>query len=120
MSEQAIKAGKKVDGEKKEATVYHDLGDNLQEMIDKYGEDTVFTLAQREASRKLKAAIRRELKAGTDPEAVPDRLADWRPDVKHTVQQDPEQAAEQAFSAMSKEKQEEYLRKMREKVQNQE
>lgn len=116
MSEQPVKAGKKVGDEKKEATVYYDFGDNLQEMVEKYGEKTVYTLAEREASRKLKSAIRRELKAGTDPENVPDRLADWRPDVKHTVQQDPEQAAEQAFAAMSKEKQEAYLQKMRDKV----
>lgn len=111
-----VKAGKTVNDEKVEATVYYDFGADISEMIDKYGEDQVFALALSEGKRKLKAAIRRELDNGTAPDDVPDRLSTWRPDVKHQVAQDPEDAAVAAFNAMSEEAQEKYLAKMREKI----
>lgn len=117
MSKEPIKAGKTVDEEKKEAEVYYDFGENIHEMVDKFGEDQVYAMAKREGTRKLQSAIRRELKAGTDPEAIPDRLASWSPNVKHKVQKDPEEAAEEAFSAMSPEAQEKYLEKIRKKIQ---
>lgn len=112
-----ITAGATVNDEKVESTVYKDFGSDLSELSEKFGEQQIYNLAVGALEKKVKSAIRRELKAGTNPEEVNKRLENWKPDVKHKVAKDPKEAATQAFLSMSDEQQEEYLANLRSKME---
>lgn len=121
MAQEIVEAGKtiEVDGEEQHVTakVFYDAGSNLDDAVDKYGEDLVFGLYKSEMFKKLKSAIRRELNSGTPPDQVPDRLSNWRPDKPHHVAKNPEQAGLDAFDQMTPEQQQEHLEKIRRKLQ---
>lgn len=122
MAQETVEAGKRIEdpetGEKEKVTgkVYYDAGSDLEEMKELFGEDLVYKSAKNEIHRKLKSAIRRELKNGTDPEDIPENLKDWRPDTPHTVSKSPDKQAEEAFNAMSEEQQLKKLKELEEKI----
>lgn len=116
MSERKFEASKTVNDEKITAAVFKDFGDDLQDLVDNFGEDQVYNLAFSKLESKLKSAIRREIDAGTPPDAIPERLKSWSPNIKHKVAKNPEEEATQAFLQMSPEKQEEHLEKLRKKL----
>lgn len=121
MSERKFEASKTVeleDGteEKREAAVFMDFGDNLDEMVEVFDEDTVYKLAFSKADSKVKSAIRKLLGEGIPPEEVPQRLSSWKPGVTLKVTANPEQESENLFAQMTPEQQEAHLEKLRAKL----
>jgi hypothetical protein len=116
MSQQEFEASKTVGEEKKTGKIFRDFGDNLEEMIDKFGEDLVYKLAFSEVDSKLKSAIRRELGSGTTEEDIPEKLKDWRPDVRHSVKKSPLESSVDQFGSLPPDVQEEHLKRLREKL----
>lgn len=85
------------------------VGENLDEDVEMYGEDTVRDLWLRQAVVKAQSAIRRELQNGTHPEDIAEQLGGWRPDITHTTTKDPKTSIKQDFKKLSGEERAELL-----------
>lgn len=101
---------------KVEVTVDFDVGDNLADAVDKYGEDIVFERWKRQAKRDLGNAIRTSLNSGKTPERVAEELSDWRPDVTRRTTGTSKDVVEQ-FEDLPEDQQEEKLEELLEIAQ---
>ena len=63
-------------------TVEYDFGDNLQEMVKKFGEDVVYNRAKASFVIDLQAAIRRAIQAKKKPKQIQEELASWKPGLR--------------------------------------
>ncbi len=85
------------------------VGENIEEDIEMYGEETVRDLWLRQLVVKAQAGIRRELSNGTHPNDIAEAMSGWRPDVQHTVKKDPKASIKSDFSKLSPEEKAELL-----------
>lgn len=97
---------------KVEAQVTFDVGDDIQDAMEKYGVETVFERWKRQVKRDLGNAIRSALNNGATPEQVEDRLEDWRPDVTNRGVAGQSQSLEEQFENLSPEEQREKLQEL--------
>lgn len=95
-----------------EAEVTFDVGDDLNDAVEMYGEDIVFERWQRQVKRDLGNAIRSALNNGATPEQAESRLADWRPDVTNRGVTSSTKSLEEQFQELSEEQQQEKLREL--------
>lgn len=111
MAHVEVKATADVEGheERLEGRFNFQIGENIQEDIEMFGEDVIRDMWTRAATVKAQAAIRRELENGTHPDDIPEALSDWRPDVQHTTQKDPKLTIKQKFAQLSDEERAEVL-----------
>ena len=76
-----IKATKKINDVDKVAAVAYDFGATLEESVEKFGSDVVFTNFKRTAVITAQAAIRRMLEGGKSEEEIISAMSSWKPGV---------------------------------------
>lgn len=111
-----IKASKKIDNEDKAAAVAYDFGATLEEAIEKFGADVVFTSFKRTAVITGQAAIRRMLEGGKGEEEIVAAMGDWKPGVALTGSIDPVASLISKWDSYTPEKQAEVLAKLKDKT----
>jgi hypothetical protein len=87
-------------------TIGYDFGDDLSEMTDKFGADTVFSNARAQMKIGLQAAMRRYIADGKD---VTTLVGLWAPGVQLERKVDPIAAVKSAFANMSDEEKAAFL-----------
>jgi len=92
-------------------SVDFDVGDNLADAVDKYGEDIVFERWKRQVRRDLGNAVRTSLNSGKTPVQVESELEDWRPDVTRRTGSSSKDVVEQ-FEELDENEQEEKLEEL--------
>ena len=93
-----------------EATINYDFGENLEEMIEKFGDSVVFTNARSNMKIVLQAAMRRRLEAGQPTE---DLAANWKPGVQMERIIDPIAAAKAKYATMTDDEKAAFLEDLR-------
>ena len=63
-------------------TIEYDFGDNLRELVAKFGEEVVYNRAKAAFIIDLQAAIRRHIQAGKKQKEIQKELANWKPGMK--------------------------------------
>ena len=76
-----ITARKMVDGVQQEAVIASDLGDTLEDAIEKFGDEVVFSNFKQSAKITAQAAMRRYLESGLDNSAIAEKMSAWKPGV---------------------------------------
>jgi len=105
MTDVEIKAKKKIGDEDKEATIYVDLGEDLEQAITKFGEAVVFSNFKASAKITAQAAMRRYLEAKKSAEEIVRLMAAWKPGVAIERVSDPVAAFKAKFASMTPEEQ---------------
>jgi len=105
MGDVEIKAKKKIGDEDKEATIYADFGEDLEDAITKFGEAVVFSNFKASAKITAQAAMRRYLEAKKSVEEIVKLMAAWKPGVAIERVSDPVAAFKAKFAGMSAEEQ---------------
>jgi hypothetical protein len=108
-----VTAKKKIGDVDKAATIAYDFGENLKDMIAKFGEEVVFTNARGSFVITAQAAMRRYLEGGKSAEEVSAIMASWKPGVALARQVDPVASLVAQWGSYSPEKQQEILKKLR-------
>jgi hypothetical protein len=103
MSDIEIKAKKVIGDETKDAIIFYDFGDNLDEALEKFDKNVIFTNFRASAKITAQAAMRRYLEAGKDAEAIVELMKSWKPGVALERKSDPVAAFKAKFAAMSEE-----------------
>lgn len=85
-------------------------GDTLEEAIERYGEEFVFSNYKRSVIVASQGKVRRELDAGTPISTVEDNLDDLDPTEQRSTIQDPQVQAMRAFNNMSDEQKEQFMK----------
>lgn len=112
------KATKEVNGEKREAVVYLDLGGSASEMIEMFNDGVVHDLAIRSAKIKAQSQIRSLLEAGKSQEEIAKEFVSFDPSAsRRPTPKDPVQAILSGFGNLDPEKREEVLKSLRESMQ---
>lgn len=111
-----IKATGKPEGaeERVEGSIDFEVGNNVNEAVEKFGEELIFEFFKRALIVKAQAAIRREIENGTHPNDLQQVLGTWDPAQTHTVRRDPKSSILKDFSALSEEERMEILNALRE------
>lgn len=94
------------------ATIGVNVGDNLREAVELYGEDFVYDNYVRQVVVSAQGKVRRELDAGTPVSAVEQEFDDLDPTEKRTSVQDPQAQAMRALKKMSPEQRERFRQLM--------
>jgi len=105
MADVEIKAKKKVGDEDKEATIYVDFGEDLEDAITKFGESVVFSNFKASVKITAQAAMRRYLEAGKSSEEVVKLMAVWKPGVAIERASDLAATFKAKFASMTPEEQ---------------
>ena len=82
------------------ATIEYDFGTDLHAMIEKFGEDVVFSNARQAMKITAQAAMRRLLKAGKDQASIQETLNGWKPGVQLERTVDPVANFKNKFAGM--------------------
>lgn len=77
-----ITAKKKINDEERAATIHIELGENLENAIELFTADVVFSNFVANAKITAQAAVRRMLETGLDSDAIQTRMNDWKPGQK--------------------------------------
>lgn len=102
-----VKATKQ--GMDREVTAIVDLGDTLQDAIEKFGEEVVFTNFVSQAKIRAQAIMRDLLTDGKSDEDISTFMASWKPGSTRERIVDPKAAFLKKFDGMTKEEQEEFI-----------
>lgn len=97
------------------ASILYDFGEDVDEAIEKFGGDVVYSGFCKSSIIVAQAAIRRYLETGASEEQIQEKLADWKPGVAMTRVVDPVGAILNKFGDMSDEEQGALIDKLREK-----
>lgn len=114
MAATEIKA-KLSDGERQFVGSY-DFGENLDQMVEKFGKEVVMTNARANMVITAQSVCRRGIKAGKSDAEIQDILTAWKPGVQAAAISDPLGALERAFAAATPEKQAELLKAVQERL----
>lgn len=104
----------KVNGE---ATVLVDLGENLDDAVERFGKDVVFSNYLANVKITVQGGIRRYLEAGLDVDAIQDKFTDYKPGVTLDRVVDPVAALAAKFAKMSPEEQAKAFADLKEKLE---
>jgi predicted RNA-binding protein len=110
-----IKATKKIGDVEKVAAVAYDFGDNLDQAVEKFGADVVFTNFKRTAVITAQAAIRRMLEDNKSDEEITSKMSQWKPGVALERVIDPVASLVGKWDSYTQEEQNEILKKLRSK-----
>lgn len=110
-----IKATGKPEGaeERVEGSFDMEIGKNIKEAKDKFGEELVYDLFKRALAVKAQAAIRREIENETHPDDLQQILGNWDPSQTHTVRKDPKQNILKDFASLPEAERQEILDALR-------
>lgn len=89
-----------------------DLGDNLEDAVQKFTPEVVFTNFQSQAKIRAQAIMRDMLTEGKTDEEIATFMASWKPGVTRERSVDPTAAILGKFGNMSKEEQDAFLEKL--------
>jgi hypothetical protein len=109
-----VKATKQ--GTDREVVAMVDLGDNLQDAIEKFGEEVVFTNFQAQAKIRAQAIMRDMLTAGKTDEEINEFMASWKPGSARERITDPKIAFLRRFEKLSEEEQNKYIEELMAKI----
>lgn len=115
-------AAEKVSAKTKEKpnpiTVEYDFGDgSLKGLVEKFGEDVVFSRAKSALVIDLQALMRREIEGKEFTEAkLKEKVAKWKPSVVSGVRRSASERVEDTVSKMSVEEQTKLLAELQKKV----
>jgi len=101
MSQIEIKAKKVIGDETKDAVVYYDFGENLEQALDLFDEKVIFSNFRASAKITAQAAMRRYLEAGKSVEEIAELMKNWKPGVALERKSDPVAAFKAKFASMS-------------------
>jgi len=101
MSQIEIKAKKVIGDETKDAVVYYDFGENLEQALDLFDEKVIFSNFRASAKITAQAAMRRYLEAGKSAEEIAELMKNWKPGVALERKSDPVAAFKAKFASMS-------------------
>jgi len=101
MSQIEIKAKKVIGDETKDAVVYYDFGENLEQALDLFDEKVIFSNFRASAKITAQAAMRRYLDAGKSGEEIAELMKNWKPGVALERKSDPVAAFKAKFASMS-------------------
>lgn len=88
------------------AAITYDFGKDLDEMVDKFGTEVVFTNARANMKISLQGIMRRRVEAG---ESCDDLTVTWKPGVQLERTVNPLEAARKALANMTEEERQEYI-----------
>ena len=94
-------------------TVTYDFGENLAEAVQLFGEEVVFTGFRHNATIALQGLVRPELDKGTDPEAIKQKAAAWKPGVVTRSASDPISAIVGKWATMTDEQRKALMQKLK-------
>jgi len=100
--------------DEKEGTINYDFGADLDEAVEMFGADVVFSRYRAAAKIDLQAVMRRYLAAGKDCEELAEK---WKPGMVMERVVDPKAAAKNAFAKMSEEEKEAFLAELRSQME---
>lgn len=95
-----------------EVTINFDFGSNLDEMVEKFGSDVVFTNARANMKITLQGVIRRYIAAGKSADEIASVCADWKPGMQMERTVDPIAAARKAMANMDDESKQAFIEKL--------
>ena len=87
----------------REVEVMIDLGENLQDATEKFGEEVVYTNFKASAVITAQAACRRYMEKGLDDDAIQSKLSAWKPGVAAERVADPMSSIMSKFNSLSAE-----------------
>jgi len=93
-----------------EGTIPYNFGENLDEMVELFGDNVTFTNARANMKITLQAAMRRRLEAG---QPVEDLTDSWKPGVQMERIVDPVAAAKAKYAKMNSEERAAFLEELR-------
>jgi hypothetical protein len=97
-----------------ECAVSYDMGDTVQELVQQFGEEVVYSRARQSLIIAIQAYIRGQLEAGKQPEEIQEAVADWKPGVRRPAKT-PEDRAREALQSMSAEQRQAFLKELKSK-----
>ena len=89
-----------------------DFGANLDEMVEKFGGEVVFTQARAAMKIALQGIMRRYLENGKSVEEIAAIAADWKPGVQMERTVDPIAAARKAMATMDDAEKQAFIEKL--------
>jgi hypothetical protein len=95
-----VTAKAKVGEDEVSASVQWNMGEDLMEMCDLYGEDHVYNAASANVTSQVQGVIRRGIKAGKSPDEIQALVDSWKPGVKFVIQKDPVQVLKDRIAAL--------------------
>ena len=90
----------------REVVAYVDLGDNLEDAVQKFGAEVVFSNFQAQTKIRAQAIIRDMMTEGKSDEEIQNFMNSWKPGVSRERNVDPLAAFVNKFKTMTPEEQE--------------
>lgn len=113
MSMTEITAKKKIGDVDKAATTTYDFGENVQDMINKFGAEVVLSNARANMVITAQSAMRRYLEGGKSQEEIAGIMKSWKPGVALARQVDLVAPLVSQWGSFTPEKQAEILRTLK-------
>jgi len=92
--------------------VEYDFGDNLQDAVEKFGEDVVFSQFKQKCKVALQAVLRNWLAAGVSDEEIQNKVQAWKIGLG-PQKKDPKQKLLEKFASMSDEEKKAFLAELK-------
>jgi hypothetical protein len=114
MTDFTVKTGKEDDGTLRTVTVNYSIPESLQEMVGKYGEDTVYEFANRAVTQAVQNIARVRLNEDASEEDCQKAVSEWIPGVRGTAnRKTPKERAIAALGSLNAEELAELLLKVK-------
>ena len=94
-------------------TTNYDFGADLDEMVQKFGKDVVFSNARSQMKISLQALIRRGIEAGQDEQSIVANAQGWIPGVQSERKSDPISLITAKWGQLDEEAKREMLKKLK-------
>ena len=93
--------------------VSYDLGENLGDATNKFGEEVIFSYYKQKAVITLQAFVRGKVRAGLNQEQIQTALDTYKLGVVQRSHKDPKEKLMKMFAGMSSEEQKEFLKALK-------
>ena len=114
MTDFTVKTGSEEAGTLKSVTVQYAIPDTLQDMVAKYGEETVYDFANRAVTQAVQNIARVRLNEDADSDSIQKAVSEWVPGVRGTAtRKSPKDRAIAALGSLSAEDLAELLLKVK-------
>jgi len=113
MSEYSATYNDKESGDSRKITVEYNLGDSLDEAVESFGGDVVFSNFKAHASVSIQARIRSLAKQGKTDKEIQEDFKAWKLGVASRVRKSPVEKIADAYEKMSPEEQAAFIEKLR-------
>lgn len=103
MANESISAKLSEQKDDEAVAVNYDFGDSLEDAVERFGEEVVYSRFKAAAVVDLQALIRRGIKAKKDAKQIQADADEWKPGVKRVSRKSSEDRIKESFSKMSAE-----------------